>query len=138
MLLGSRFLDESADDGPAEQLEYCLSNTGNQEVVLKSVEFCVLRTTTANFLATEMNETLSIELPLVLKPASVHVLMINFKHRSIQMAIGRNERVYTRFTFVSPQVRVYEVFHEITAIHRKPGDLFRDQVWKPFSLGKPT
>jgi len=118
-----------------EELEYSLSNVGNLQLLLKDIELLTGRNPLGKAVTSyHVSDSNCPEIPIVIEPNQVKLIRVHFLNDTIEKAKKNKERCFVTFAIVSPQAKMYEIMHDITALgeHRTEAECL---IWKPFKMG---
>ncbi len=122
------------DEGFDQELNYSLSNLGNQEVLLNDVEYLEGHTTHGRAHdGYTVHKYKCPDSPCVLKPGEIKLLKVYIKYEKGKPLSSSEKRFFIMFVFTSVEGKSSEIFHDITKQHSK--DRKEEKlIWKPFTL----
>ena len=137
-----------SDDNFDQELNYSLSNLGNQEVLLSDVEYLDWHTTRGRaYNGYSVHKYKCPDSPCVLKPGEIKLLKVCTKKETGKRLPSRvpkkketgkslpgsDKRFFIMFVFTSSEGKNSEIFHDITKLHSKDHEEEK-LIWKPFTL----
>jgi len=120
------------------ELNYSLSNMGNQEILISDIEFFggssdLGREKSAYaVLKHECND-----FPYVLKPGEIKLTKVSIKSSEIENVFVKGRRCFVMFEFTSTTGRQYEILHDVSKLedYNNPE---KKEMWKTFTLNDST
>jgi hypothetical protein len=121
-----------------QELNYSLSNLGNQEVLLNDVEF--LEGNSSRGLAHDgytLHKYKCLDSPYVLKPGEIKLIKVYTKLKKTKHHSNSGNKFFIAFAFTSLEGKSLEILHDITKQHSNdPKE--ENPTWKPFTLKDAT
>ena len=117
------------DNDYERELDYSVSNIGNQEILLNDVKFFE----SGNSLLGCENDGHTVhkckcmDSPYVLKPGEIKLFKVSTKIMESNLESKSKKRYFIMFGFASADGKTYEILHDIT-------ELNKNMTWKTFTL----
>lgn len=111
--------------------EFCLSNNGNREILIRDVEIVHF----SNSVHTLVPDIKPEIIPMIIKPGQLQLIKINLPKLFMKKAFEAKESVLTQFHVYSTNGKLYLASKEVPSLLEKNN--FKSNTWQPFKLHKP-
>jgi hypothetical protein len=120
------------------ELNYSLSNMGNQEILISDIEFLDGNSNRgrAKDGYTRLKDECS-DYPYVLKPGEIKLIKVSIKSSELTDVREKGNRAFIMFEFTSTAGRQYEILHEVSELK---GRIYpkETKMWNVFTLTNST